>query len=49
MENMKPKFDLKPTYLFNKKNKMISSISNTVFIIHSIIILIVLIIVFKEF
>jgi hypothetical protein len=42
MESIDNKPDFEPYKLYNKKHKMISSISNSVFIIHGIVILIVL-------
>lgn len=43
MENYVDQSDLNSYKLFNKKHKMVSSISNSVFVIHGIIILIVLV------
>ena len=42
MENIENHSEKKYTNMFNKKHKMVSSISNSVFIIHGIIIIIVL-------
>lgn len=42
MDNNENNSERKYSKLFNKKHKMVSSISNSVFIIHGIIIIIVL-------
>lgn len=43
MENFDDQYDSNYYKLFNKKYKMVSSISNSVFVIHGIIILVALV------
>ena len=42
MENNENHSEKKYTKMFNKKHKMVSSISNSIFIVHGIVIIIVL-------
>lgn len=45
MENNENNSEKKYTKMFNKKHKMVSSISNSIFIVHGIVIIVVLILI----